>query len=135
MVGACGVGVNVIDIAVALGGYLHNAVGHGYALSFALIVGLVEVAVLAAYGALKDERHAGVGGLNGLDERKEASLDFIGGGGGESVEDKSVDVGGGGKSLGKIGLELAVAAAAEAKELQAGEARKLGWIGHAGTAC
>ena len=135
MVGACGVGVNVIDIAVTLGGYLHHAVGHGYALGFALVVGLVEVAVLAAYGTLKNERHTGVGSLNGLDERKEASLDFVDGGIGESVEDESVDVGGGGKSLGKIGLELAVAAAAEAKELQAGEACKLGWVGHAGTAC
>ena len=71
-------------------------------------------------------------GLNLLDEREQPLLDLLRSRVGERVEHECVHVGGA-KHVREIWLELAVAAASEAQELESGHSGKLIRVGHPGS--
>ena len=121
-----------IDIRIFLHRYIHKTVNHFHSVSLALVAARVEVAALPVDGLLEDHRDSRMSGLNLLDEREQPLLDLLRSRVGERVEHECVHVGGA-KHVREIWLELAVAAASEAQELESGHSGKLIRVGHPGS--
>ena len=74
---SCGAGMNVVDVLVLLAGDLHQAVGKGYPAGFEVIAAVVEITVLPVDGPLEDQRFAGMGCLDLLDEGEQPFADLL----------------------------------------------------------
>ena len=92
----------------------------------------IEIPAFPVDGALENERFARMGLAHLLNEGEQPLANLFFRGVGEGVKDEAVH-GGVGKGIGKIGLHLAVAAAAQAEQLDAGAAGELGGVCHAAT--
>ena len=123
------IGFNVIDVFVALAGNVHKAVGHMSTGGFFGFFAQIEVAFFAVDGPLENEGHTGMGRLNLLYEGEETLVYLLRGGVGEGVEDEGVYIRCR-KGIREIRLEFTIAAAAQAKQLNAGGAGELRRVGH-----